>query len=97
MATSTIKVSNYIIAERVTISSDIPTISANTSAHIDLNVAKSGYTPIGIIEVTGSGNSGLLLQDFYLQGTTAIIYFRNITSAAKTASSITVKVLYTKN
>ena len=97
MATSIIKCTNRIIAERVTLSTGLPTISAGTSIHTDIDVSKSGYTPLGIIEVTGSGNNGLVLQDFYLQGNTAIMYQRNVTSAAKAANEMTVKVLYMKN
>ena len=97
MATSIIKVSNYIIAERVTLSTGLPSIPAGSSAHTDIDVSKSGYTPLGIIEVSGSGNNGLVLQDFYLQGSTAIIYQRNVTNAAKAANEMMVKVLYAKN
>ena len=86
-----------IVAERVSKSSGLPEIPANTSIRVEIDASKSGYTPIGIIEVTGSGNNGLLVQDFYFQGATANLYFRNVTSSAKTAASVTIRVLYMKN
>ena len=71
-------------------------IAANTVKHFDLNTAYTGYTPLGIVEITGSGTTGLVIQEYTIDRTNNIarIYYRNVTNAAVTPSQIKVTVLY---
>lgn len=69
------------------------TLAAGGEGHVTINVAKTGYTPVGIIGITGSGNSGLYVTDFYIDGTTATLWYRNPGTASKTFT-YTITVLY---
>ena len=71
--------------------------AANTNSNVSIAIGLTGYTPIGIIGVFGSGSAGCAISDFYIQDlSTARVYFRNNNS---TAVSVTwsVRVLYQKN
>lgn len=65
----------------------------NGTASVSKSVAKDGYTPLGIVQVTGSGTSGCNLMEFALSGTTASIWANNNTSTAK-YPTYSVTVLY---
>lgn len=84
---------NDIITETLQISNS-EAISSDTVKSFSISTVKQGYTAIGITAVTGSGTSGLLLQEFFIESDTAKIYFRNVTSNSITPSRIDVTVLY---
>jgi hypothetical protein len=72
-------------------------VAANTNSNVSISIGLSGYTPIGIVGVSGSGSAGCAISDFYIQDqSTARVYFRNNNS---TAVNVTwsVRVLYQKN
>lgn len=84
------------LVERVEVSNST-SIAANSVKYFDLTTTKTGYTPIGIVAVTGSGTTGLVLQEYFLRDTTAKqarIYFRNATNSAITPSKIQADILY---
>ena len=71
-------------------------VPANGVKSFSINVSKTGYTPIGIAGITGSGTSGLVLQEYYMSSTNAVIYFKNTTSNDITPSNIRVSIIYSK-
>lgn len=84
-----------ILVRRVA-SSVISSIGANGNGSTNFDVSYSGYTPIGIVGITGSGTSGLSYSDFYLSGTTLYIWYRN-NYTAKTNVTLRADVLYIAN
>ena len=74
------------------------TIENNTATYLFVDITKSGYTPIGIVGITGSGTGTLLMNEFFVQNnTTAAIYYRNSSGTNRTINSVTVSVLYRKS
>lgn len=73
-------------------------IAANARANLTVNVAKSGYTPLGIVAASLSGSSSALgvLNSYTLSGTTATVTVKNDSSAAHSWAAV-VRVLYIKN
>ena len=92
MATGKIKPNSFTYVRTFTSSSQ--TLAANGEGHVDMNVATSGYTPRGIVGITGNGNSGMYVTDFYINGNTATLWYRNPTTSAKTFT-YTITVLFT--
>lgn len=73
-------------------------IAAGGSGSIDFTITKSGYTPIGITGIWGSGTTGMVWNDFFLvDNNTARIWYYNAKSSASTLSSLSIKVLYMQN
>ena len=75
-------------------------IAAGGYVRVDIPCSKSGYTAIGILEVQGPATAGAVsLMQFSISGdgTLVYVYFANNTSAAKTMSNVSVRVLYRKN
>lgn len=82
--------------EQKTTSSAIGVLSVGASGSFNINVAKSGYTALGIVGITGSGTTGMVWNDWYLSSATnAKIWY--YCAKATTLSSVTVYVLYKKN
>lgn len=73
------------------------TVAAGAKTYVTISAAWTGYTPIGIIGITGSGTSGLAISDFYLSGNTVYIYFSNPQSSSQTVNYWRANVLYLKN
>lgn len=76
------------------------TIAADGYVRVDIPCTKSGYTAIGVLEVQGPATAGAVsLMQFSVSGdgTLIYVYFANNTSAAKTMSNVSVRVLYRKN
>lgn len=93
------KLTNMIVSEEKdsgTISESIP---SGGDIDYDLNIKKTGYTPIGIVglRVNGGNNGQLYYSRFYLSGNTAKISIGNKYSSAVTATKIFITVLYLKN
>ena len=58
----------------------------------------SGYTPIAIIGISGSGSAPFSYSDWYFSADNKIrVYFRNNASGAKTLNALGVDVLYVKS
>lgn len=86
-----------IICTKTFTATDI-VLPASSGASVDINIALSGYTPVGLTGWWGSGTSKCFMADFRIQNaTTARIYPRNITTSETTISSITIGVLYVKD
>lgn len=83
-----------IVVENKSKTTELPTIAANSVSSININVSKTDYTPSGIMGITGTGTSGLVIQEYYLTGTTATVYFRNVTSSSIKPSVIRLTMLY---
>lgn len=92
-----IEASGIIICENKSKTTELPTFSPNSANVVTINLDKSGYTPYGIIEITGSGTTGLVLQEFYISNNVAYVYFRNLTSSNITPSLIRVRIIYFKD
>lgn len=73
-------------------------LDANQATYVTWNISRTGYTPLGIVGLLGSGTSALAFQDHYIDGTTAYFYMRNVSGARATGiSNIRVRILYVKN
>ena len=88
--------SNYFVTQDISVSTTLE-IAANSFNNYSIDVSKSGYTPLGIVSLTGSGTGQLNLIEFFLSGNTAKIYYRNNQTAAKSISKMTITVLYKKS
>lgn len=78
--------------------SNSESVSANGTKRFDVDLQKTGYTPVGILGITGSGTTGLVLQEYYISNSRyAYIYFRNATSSSITPSKIQVYAMYFKS
>lgn len=79
---------------------DCPTINANSSGSITFSlseISKDGYICVGVLAITGSGTTGLVLQEYYMTATTTVtVYFRNVTSSAIKPNNIRLRLLYAK-
>ena len=72
-------------------------IGAGVSKSYTFDVSKTGYTPIGIIQQTGSGTASFAFQDAGIAGNTATVYVRNVSGSSATLNSLTITVLYVLN
>jgi hypothetical protein len=87
---------NLIVAEDSVITSP-GTFNANASKSVSFPAAKSGYTRLGCIGLTGSGTSGLVVQEYYNSTNSVVAYYRNVTSSAITPSRLVATILYRKD
>lgn len=75
-------------------------ISANSYGNGSVSIAKSGYTPIGIVGMHvenasgGSYNTYCSIHSFYLDGTTAYYIVRNNHASSTATIKITASVMY---
>ena len=75
------------------------TVGANGySGALSVNVAKSGYTPIGIVGISKSGGSSLycFVSNYSISGNNITFYLRNTYNGSATVTT-TFSVLYKKN
>lgn len=73
-----------LIAAEESNSSESITLASGSTGHVDIPLTKTGYTLIGIVSVTGSGNAGVAYSDWYLVDGGVRIYYSNPTSSSKT-------------
>ena len=68
----------------MTNSADI-SLPASNSTSVTIDLARTGYTLIGIVGVktSGAGSSLGFLYSFAVSGPNAVLYFRNSTSTAR--------------
>ncbi len=72
------------------------TAAATSSGNISIDIEKSGYTPIGIVGITGQNTSPLAYSDFYIESdTTAKVYYYNRGSSI--SITLVLRVLYKKS
>ena len=71
-------------------------LPASGTAHGTKDVSKTGYTPVGIVGVSGSGTTGCNIMEFSLSGATASIWATNNTATAKTPT-YKLTILYFKS
>ena len=87
------------VLSTATYSGSIASIAAEQSQAVSINVARSGYTPIGIVGITKSGGgSGYVdIAAYSLSGNTATVQCHNANSGARSNIGVTVTVLYVAN
>lgn len=86
---------SYIVAEGKT--SDTFEAVAGSSGSVDILVSKTGYTPLGVVGIYGTGTSGITYSDFFLYSTSTVrVYWGNPTATTRDVT-LTVRVLYIKN
>ena len=75
----------------------IENINAGGSKSVTENISLEGYSPLGIVQISGTGVSNLSLVSFYIRdNTNAYVFYRNDTSSAKSNISVTATILYAK-
>ena len=84
---------DYIIAEEIEGSI---TITASGSTGLSLNLAKTGYKPLGIIGIDTSDNN-LYIGKYRLLNNTAYVTIRNIKNSAINNATYRIAILYLKN
>lgn len=70
------------------------TMAANSTTSKSISIAKTGYTPLGIVGHANAGSTGFYAYQTKISGTTVTGYFRNITSSQISGASYTFVVLY---
>ena len=73
------------------------TIQPGANITMTANAAYSGWTPIAVVGIRGSGTSAFALSELFLDGTTAKAYYRNVKGSADSMNYVIFKVLYVKN
>lgn len=69
-------------------------VAANTgSGAVDINISKTGYTPLGIVGAASGSQSVALVQFSLFNATTARCYFRNV-SSSDYSPTCNIRVLY---
>ena len=94
------KINNLLAYQTFTISSGLPSFAAESSNYVTFtNIAKEGYTPIGLLTYSGSNTTGLVMQEYlFVSSNTGFrIYLRNPSGTARTPTSLSVTILYIKN
>lgn len=71
-------------------------LAAGARGTIQINIAKTGYTPIGIITVYAGDTDVFSLNEFWIESNNANVVMTNFFTELR-ESYITVKVLYIKN
>jgi len=73
-------------------------VVAGATISVDIPIGLSGYTPLAIAQISGSGTGTFAFQDLYFPtNTTCRLYLKNLATSAVTLNSITVTVLYIKS
>jgi hypothetical protein len=74
-------------------------VSAGGFATASFSIAKSGYTPLGIVGITKSGTqyTTSVLLAYYISSSTAYVTWRNTATSTGASLTTTVYVLYKKN
>ena len=91
-----------MLAESVVLADDYSVTHGNYT-NSSKSVAKTGYTPIGIVGMRtqnatngGTYNTYCVLHSFYLVGTTAYFTVRNVHASTDAKIKVTATVLYVK-
>lgn len=91
-------ISSLIVSEERAISNS-ESVTAGNTRRFDVPIEKTGYTPVGIAWITGSGTTGLVVQEYSItnEKNYSRVYYRNISDQTVTPTRIEVGVLYVKN
>ena len=99
-ANQPLKVGGYKIITTQTFNADNISVTANGYKEGTINIAKTGYTPIGVLDMyinnastSGSGSSFVTFYRSYISGTTYNYGIRSVTSSA-TKVRVYAKILY---
>lgn len=87
---------SLVVSDYMRYSNSTP-IPAGSYAAIDVPINKPGYTPIGIVGISGSGTGKLSIMEFFVRQNAAKIYYMNSTGNAITPTYIDAYVLFIKN
>ena len=87
-----VQTSDTILFEQYTVSY---TLAGNGSEQKSVSVAKTGYTPLGIVGVYPT-SSAVAIQSFNISSSTAYVKLKNLTPTAITSTNMYVNVLYVK-
>lgn len=73
-------------------------VAASTGSNASVSIAKSGYTPKGVLQIykAGAASGYAAPTQWSISGDTLSIYFRNTGTSAITIS-LTVTILYEKS
>ena len=100
IANQPLKVGNYKIITTQLFDADNLSVTANGYKEGTINIAKTGYTPIGVLDMyitnastSGSGSSFLTFYRSYISGTTYYYGIRSVTSSA-TKVRVYARILY---
>lgn len=89
-------VSDLLVVEQINLTNQTD-VAANSYKSWTQSVAKSGYTPVGVVGVYIYNCSNFVPNRFVINGTTLTCSVRNLTTSAKSMSNTSyVKVLYMK-
>ena len=94
MATLNSKVASLIVAEDV--STDFATVNAGATQDFTKSVTKTGYTPIGIIMITGGNIGSCVIKYFFISNGSMSVGIENKSSANKNIN-IVATILYIKS
>ena len=90
------KLTNYLVVQEHSTTVETSYESGQTG-FANITIGKTGYTPLAIATLSGSGTGSFAFQDWYFADPTTVrVYFRNIVSSAATLHTLNVKVLYIK-
>ena len=88
---------NKMVVEQKEVSNS-DAIASGATKRFEIPISKTGYSPIGIVGMTGSGTTGLVVQEFYIYSSTmAYVYMRNVSGNSITPTNIQARILYSKN
>ena len=93
MVINTKLLKDYIVAEE---QEGTFSVNASSFAGLSLDVAKTGYTPLGIIGIDTNSNN-LYVGKFRILNATAYVTIRNISTSAVNNATYRVAILYLKN
>ena len=82
-----------------TVTSSTVSVGGNDTKAFDVDVSKTGYTPLGIVgyDWDGTGKSHFIMYNLTVSGTTAHVSFLNDYGTSRSGMSITLYVLYKSN
>lgn len=91
-------ISSLIVSEQRAISNS-ESVPAGSSKRFDIPIEKTGYTPVCIAWITGSGTTGLVIQEYTItnERNYSRVYLRNVSNATITPTRVEAGVLYVKN
>ena len=70
-----------------TVIADAVTVAAGATSSASMSATRSGYTPIGIVGITGSNTTGFAISDFYIDNSNNVrLYFKNTTSNSQSVT-----------
>lgn len=79
----------------IVVESKSATFTPTSTGNVSINIAKTGYTPIGIVGITGQNTSVMSYSDWYVESSSnAKVYYK--ASSTSYEVTLTLHVLYKK-